>query len=129
MIPYEIDPTRANKNWNSDKILSVWGCPYDFETVKMLGHLIDSGAGTFELPETEELMKLVRKHDKGTQVFVVRILLAYLTLFSTYADQTIVGTVSQLEGSCPIQHPSVSQEWEEFFELFQLIIEYRKSNG
>ena len=108
-----ISPWRAYSNWSCDRILDEWGCPYDFEELKYsLIHFGDT-----KMFYIEDHQKLLKRTDSKKNAHVVRILLAYLYLFSDSPEMW-----SWLRDTSPVRgHLITEEEWEEVGHLYKQV--------
>ena len=113
MQQIRISPWRAYSNWSCDRILGEWDCPYDFEELKYsLIHFGDTKMFYIEDPQ-----KLLKRTDSKKNAHVVRILLAYLYLFSDNPEMW-----SWLRDTSPVRgHLITEEEWEEVEHIYKQV--------
>ena len=113
MQQIRISPWRAYSNWSCDRILGEWDCPYDFEELKYsLIHFGDT-KGFY----IENHQKLLKRTDSKKNAHVVRILLAYLYLFSGNPEMW-----SWLRDTSPVRgQPLTEEEWEVVGHLYKQV--------
>ena len=113
MQQIRISPWRAYSNWSCDRILGEWDCPYDFEELKYsLIHFGDTKMFYIENPQ-----KLLKSTDSKKNAHIVRILLAYLYLFSGNPEMW-----SWLREASPVRgHLITEEEWEEVEYLYKQV--------
>lgn len=129
--PVSIALNCSHVNFSVDKLLNRWshGELTTLSSVQdfcAFPHFHNSGFGVFSLEDEESIISFVEKTAKKNNTHVLRILIAYLALFSQFDRVSIERIVDFCYMTSPVKgHEIAEEEWENFMTLKNDVLQFR----
>ena len=126
--PITINLTKSNINFSIDKLLQEWGCgKYDWGDFISFPHFSRFGYNIFTMPSEEDIITFVDKTSGKKNTHILRIVIAYLVLYSQYDNDTINRIAHYLRDSSSVRgHDETEEEWDCLFESCQELLALRR---